>query len=295
MVSNGGFHMSGVGEWGSCDSSCPQEGGDGLPACQNLSAKPYANVSSSISDTCAAFHTRTNKNIYFYGNSYTYQNDLPAMIRNLASAAGFSATTQQRTPGGAPLSTHADAGLPQGDWDVVVIQGQSQEPAFTPTMIYNSQLPSTQRIVANIRANNPCTMPVFFQTWGRLNGDKQNCQYYSTICTYDGMQDRLTDSYSTFAYVNQPAKVSPAGEAFRLHGNRGVLYSGDGSHPSAAGTYLTACTFLETIWGVSCVGNSYKPVSDADNLQRLAHAAVQNNDYSWPQPGAAPPCPACIG
>ena len=25
-------------------------------------------------------------------------------------------------------------------------------------------------------------------------------------------QDRLTDSYSTFAYANQPARVAPAGE-----------------------------------------------------------------------------------
>ena len=40
-------------------------------------------------------------------------------------------------------------------------------------------------------------------------------------------QDRLTASYSTFAYVNQPAVVAPVGEAFSLTGtNRAVLYGG---------------------------------------------------------------------
>ena len=39
-------------------------------------------------DQCAERLARSNKNILFLGNSYTYGNDLPGMVRNLASAAG---------------------------------------------------------------------------------------------------------------------------------------------------------------------------------------------------------------
>ena len=139
-------------------------------------------------------------------------------------------------------------------------------------------------LVNAIRAKDPCTIPVFYQTWGRLNGDSQFCGQLPEVCTYAGMQDRLTDSYSTFASTNQPASVAPVGEAFRdFSESRQSLYSGDGSHPSREGSYLAACTMLQTIWGVSCVGNSYKPVSGADNLQAVAHQAVDGSSWDWPQ------------
>ena len=53
-------------------------------------------------------------------------------------------------------------------------------------------------------------------------------------------QEQLTNAYSTFAYVSQPAAVAPAGEAWAAYSNRNALFSGDGSHATAMGTYLTA-------------------------------------------------------
>ena len=293
-VIEGGFHSS--GNFGSCAASCESDLNPNAPSsCQSSEiSKPYARLNTTFPDSCTERLRKPNKNIYFLGNSYIYSNDLPAMIRNLAAAAGISTTTQQNTPGGQTLSGHAAFTMPPGDWDVVVIQGQSQEPSFSPASIYNNQLQSTRTIVDKLRKSNPCVLPVFFQTWGRLNGDTGNCPYYSQVCTFDGMQDRLTESYNTFAYVNQPAVVAPAGEAFRLIRSRGYLYSGDGSHPSASGSYLAACTFLETIWGISCIGNSYKPITNADLLQNIAHQAVTSRRWAWPQP-EGPPCPSCIG
>ena len=82
-------------------------------------------------------------------------------------------------------------------------------------------------LVKAIRSKDPCTVPVFYQTWGRLNGDSQFCGQLPELCTFEGMQDRLTDSYSTFASTNQPASVAPVGEAFRgLGDTRQSLYSG---------------------------------------------------------------------
>ena len=37
---------------------------------------------------CSAQLAAAHKNILFLGNSYTYGNDLPGMVKNLASAAG---------------------------------------------------------------------------------------------------------------------------------------------------------------------------------------------------------------
>ena len=84
-------------------------------------------------DYCAAQLNKTHKSILFLGNSYTYFNDLPNMVKQLASAAGFSATTQSITPGGQTLTGHVSGSLgtiTSGNFDVVIIQGQSQRPSF---------------------------------------------------------------------------------------------------------------------------------------------------------------------
>ena len=163
--------------------------------------------------------------------------------------------------------------------------------------VYYNIIPEAKAIVEKIRAKNPCTVPVFFQTWGKRDGDAHNCPTFhedNWMCTFEGIQNRLTESYSTFAYLNQPAKVAPAGEGFRIYENRASLFYGDGSHPSREGSYLTACAMLEMIWGVSPVGNSYQPVGDSVGLQEAAHTAVSNGTWSWPA-GGGPPCPHCLG
>ena len=182
-----------------------------------------------------------------------------------------------------------------GDWDAVVIQDQSQRPSFGAGYVYNNILPDAKTIVDAIRETNPCTRPVWFLTWGKRDGDTHNCNNGATaLCTFDGVQDQLTQAYTTIAYVTQQASVAPAGEAWRLYGNRASLFAGDGSHASSSGTYLTALTMVETIWpDVSVVGNSYQPVGDAATLQSLAHQAVESRTWSWPEAGPSP-CEACL-
>jgi hypothetical protein len=51
--------------------------------------------------------------------------------------------------------------------------------------------------------------------------------------------------------------LCPAGEAWRLAARRDpklALYSPDGLHPTAAGTYLAALTFFGLLYGESPVG-----------------------------------------
>merc|ERR1711936_39488 len=272
--------------WGHCTEECPSD--EGYPATGAGPACQVQTTGKGFPDSCAEQHAKTHKNILFLGNSFTYFNDLPGMVRSLAAAAGFSASVTSKTPGGQTFTGHVSNSLGtvnSGDWDVVVLQGQSQRPSFPEGYVYYNIIPETKTIVDTIRAKNPCTIPLFFLTWGKRDGDSENCAGGNYFCTFEGIQNRLTDSYTTFAYVNQPAKVAPAGEAFRDYTNRASLFTGDGSHPSAQGSYLAACTMLETIWGGSCEGNSYKPVSDATGLQKLAHQTVQSRSWEWPAAG----------
>merc|ERR1712107_785604 len=84
-----------------------------------------------------------------------------------------------------------------------------------------------------------------------MGGDTHNCSPapYDALCTYDGVQDQLTQAYNTMAYVSQPAKVAPAGEAWRTYANRNSLFANDGSHATCSGTFLAACTIFQQIWG----------------------------------------------
>merc|ERR1712098_719117 len=246
--------------------------------CKVKCTEEASTTGSGFPDFCTSQLANTTKNILFLGNSYTYFNDLPGMVGSLASAAGVSATVKSVAPGGQTLGGHVSGSLghiTSGDWDVVIIQDQSQRPSFPEGYVYNYIIPEAKTIVDTIRAKNPCTVPVFFLTWGKRDGDTQNCNNGNYFCTFEGIQDRLTKNYKNLACLNQPARVAPAGEAWRHYSNRDVLFVGDGSHPSPMGTYLTACTMLETIWGVPCTGNSYQPVEDAAALQSLASQTVQ--------------------
>jgi len=226
-------------------------------------------------EQCKERHNNPNKNILFLGNSYTYYNDLPGMLRNLASAAGVSATTSSNTPGGQTFEGHRASSIGtinSGRWDVVVLQEQSVKPV---DLRYGS-LADSIALVEAIRSKDECTIPVFYQTWGRLDG--------LGGMTFHQMQDMITTSYSAFARASKPASVAPVGEAFRDFGDtRQSLYASDGSHPSPQGSYLAACTMLETIWGISCVGNSFTPggVSKHGTLQTLATQAVSAGDWDF--------------
>merc|ERR1712227_1184764 len=288
--------IAGAQEWGYCNSDCPDD--QGYPATGAGPACEVRTTGYGYPDQCAERLARSNKNILFLGNSYTYGNDLPGMVRNLASAAGKSATTTMKAPGGQTLSGHVSGGtlntIRGGDWDAVVIQDQSQRPSFGAGYVFYNILPDADMIVDAIRETNPCTQPIYYLTWGKRDGDSNYCSNGNYMCTFEGIQDQLTAAYTTMAYVTQPASVAPAGEAWRTYSNRNGLFAGDGSHASSSGTYLTACTMLETLWpDVSSVGNSYRPVGDASALQDLARQTVTSRVWSWPEAGPRP-CEGCL-
>ena len=230
--------------------------------------------------------------VLFLGNSYTYANNLPLMISEIALSFGDTVNYDSNTPGGCTLQGHTInstslSKISQQSWDFVVIQAQSQEPSFPPSQVATQTYPYAQILVDSIAANDSCTEPVFFMTWGRKNGDANNASFYPILGTYLGMQWRLRQSYLEMGLTHN-ATVAPVGMSWKksIHTNPSFeLYLPDESHPNIAGSYLAACTFYCTLFNKSCVGSSYYPsslsASDAAYLQDLASTTVLDSTATW--------------
>ncbi|MBK8227762.1 MAG: hypothetical protein IPK70_11390 [Flavobacteriales bacterium] len=227
--------------------------------------------------------------VLFIGNSYTYVNDLPNTLRQLALSLGDTVTVASSAPGGYTLFQHStyaptlDA-IASQDWDYVVMQEQSQLGAL-PFDVTTTELGATS-LVTLIEENYECTYPVFYMTWGRQNGDAQNCANFPFMCTYDGMQQGLRTNYIALGEYND-GYVAPVGAAWKVVRDTqpGInLYDADGSHPSPAGTYLAACVFYCTLFEESCVGSAFNGSIDAATaaiLRDIASTVVLGELPTW--------------
>lgn len=220
------------------------------------------------------------KKVLFLGNSYTNYNQLPQLVNNIANSLGDSIFYDSNTPGGYTLQGHSTnatslSKIALGYWDFVFLQEQSQIPSFPPFQVAADCFPFASILVDSIKSSNPCTEPVFFMTWGRENGDQANCANYPPLCTYDGMQSRLRESYLQMS-VDNNCTVSPVGAAWKYVRDNYPsigLYTLDESHPSIYGSYLAACVHYATIFRKSPVGSQYFSTLSANDALILQEAA----------------------
>lgn len=196
-----------------------------------------------------------NKKVLFIGNSYTGYNNLSQMVYNVALSTGDTLIFDKHTPGGNRLMDHASnatamAKIKSDNWDHVVLQAQSQEPSFPIAQVQTEVFPFAEILCDSIRANDNCSRPIFYMTWGRENGDASNCVNWPPVCTYDGMDSLLNLRYRMMGDDNE-AYVAPVGAVWHyLRDNYPDidLYTADGSHPSVRGSYVGACTFYTIIY-----------------------------------------------
>ena len=229
--------------------------------------------------------------ILWLGNSYVTVNNLPQLFHDLALSAGDSVIFDSNAPGGYTLQQHSVNAttiqkIYSQPWDYVIVQAQSQEPSFPPAQVASQTFPYARVLDSLIRDNNSCTETVFYMTWGKKYGDQQNCAGYPILCTFDGVQSRLTESYVQMANDNN-ALVAPAGRAWQTSWHTDTLinlWNADNSHPNIAGSYLTACVFYGTIFRKSPVGIVYSPISAQatnDYLQNIAYHTVFDTLSNW--------------
>jgi len=227
--------------------------------------------------------------VLFVGNSYTMP--LQGSFDQIANVLGADIQADFSATGGQTLKNHyetpmfADA-LDREDFDYVVLQEQSQMPSFPPSQVKTDVYPYAKKLVDQIRQKDSCIEPVFYMTWGRENGDKDNCIHYKPLCTYEGMQRRLRVSYMQMAADNK-ATVSPVGMAWqrvRELDSTLALYEPDESHPNLNGSYLAACVFYSVFTKKSPYGACEQLGMDTaigHLLERVAASTVLDSLDTW--------------
>jgi len=239
--------------------------------------------------------------ILFVGNSYTSVNNLPAIFKEVVASAGQPPPTiEAATPGGKTLEQHSRlpetlAKIDKGNWDVVIVQGQSQEAAMSEVAdnMRTSFLGGAEALFARIRAKSPNAKIVLYETWARHADYWKNPQ----ANTYVGhnateMQARIRKWYAKIAEGQKNVVVAPVGDAWELNYKNPAavrLHSKDNSHPAFNGSYLAALVFHAMIYQpatlkVRHTGNIRG--KEAAYLQKLAAQAVKGMKCGDPVPEA---------
>lgn len=255
--------------------------------------RAIATLTALVLSITAAWAQETTKNVLFVGNSYTEVNNLPLLIQRVARSMGDSMTYQSHTPGGCTLRQHCTNTsmelIRQGQWDVVVLQEQSQYPSFPQSQVEQEVFPYAARLVDSIYAYAPCAEPMFYLTWGRKNGDAQNAPYFPVLATYEGMDSMLYERYIYMAQTND-ASLCPVGRVWRYlrtHHPAIELYASDESHPSMAGSYAAACAFYALIFRRSPLLITYNAGLDSEvatTIRRAADSVAFQTLSQWQRP-----------
>lgn len=200
---------------------------------------------------------RATTRVLFIGNSYTYFNNLGDLLAGIAAAdpGGPTIVPELVTRGGATLRWHLDHGpardvLQSRRWDVVVLQEQS---LLGGTVVDGKVVlgapaeffAAVREWVRRIKAVG--ATPVLYMTWARREDQ---------VADADQMQSQLAETYFGIGRDVQ-AKVAPVGLAWREARRRLRtldLHIWDGSHPTAAGSYLAASVLYATLTDRSPVG-----------------------------------------
>lgn len=236
----------------------------------------------------ATAFSQVTRKVLFIGNSYTYENNLPLMVENMAASAGDQLIHDSNAIGGFTLSQHANNAVTQSkiaaeDWDYIVLQEQSQLPSFP---VPSAFMDGFYFMNNYIHLNSPCAQILSFATWGYENGDAANCPQNNAVCTYQGMQDLTTSRYLEASELFG-AEMAPVGTVWSYIKNNHPeidLYSPDGSHPSAYGTYLAACCFYTAVFRKDPQLISFTSGLNTEYTQIIKDAVndiVYDNQQDW--------------
>jgi len=230
-------------------------------------------------------NAQTTKKVLFLGNSYTQYNNLPSLVAQSATSTNDVLIHDSNLIGGYSLEQHATnqtslSKINGNQWDYVVLQDQSQKPAFPINYVNTFVFPYAIQLTNLIKQNYACSVPLFYSTWGKKNGDPQICQ--NGQCTYEVMDNLLQQRYRSMAETNKGV-ISPVSQVWRyLRENNPTieLYNSDNSHPSLAGSMAAAYTFYTVIYRKDptlVTFNSSLNATTANALKNAVKSVVFNN------------------
>jgi hypothetical protein len=196
-------------------------------------------------------------------------------------------------------------------WKWVCLQEQSQVPGFVEldnNEEFAASVEAVQALNLQIQQNGGQTLLIL--TWGRLNGDERNPDLFPN---FETMQSLLLQGYLEYRDATttseRPVYIAPVGLVFATiykdllsEGHDPMqpgrlfhqLYHDDGSHPSLAGSFLTAVTIYATLTGHNPSRAEWCPprldpnvcvaIKDAVHRTILQTQRDRTIEYPWPLP-----------
>jgi hypothetical protein len=196
--------------------------------------------------------------VLFIGNSFTYVNMVPDIVKGLAQQGSIGMAYAMHAPGGATVGDLAQGAyahmenpavfdlIRQGVWDYVVLQ-DNQGRFLYNYGVFNVNartLEGHKRIMDSTLHYNPCAAMIWFNGWAFKNGAPP---YGNT-----GIEliDRIDANYQ---FMNDSLNqiIAPIGAAWKQStlANPGAdLWDTDEAHASLNGSYLTAAVLFCTIF-----------------------------------------------
>ena len=180
--------------------------------------------------------------ILMLGNSFTFANNMPAMLAELTGAEvvhhtrGGARLAEQLNPK-TKIGAKTQAALENEFWDYVVLQEMSNGPVTSR----NSFLKNVGRLCAWIKEEG--AFPLLFATWAY---QKDSQAMADMDMSYDEMAQGLHDAYREAADQND-VLIAEVGQKFYELADSSDLYAEDGQHPSEAGSRLAAETIAAVI------------------------------------------------
>lgn len=208
-------------------------------------------VAANVSDLGTSVPQDTLK-MFVLGNSFTYFYGSTPMLKKLAWKEGHFLDISANLKGGQTLGDHLSLELSrkaiaEGDYDVAIIQDQSQNPARyaeTPDL-YRQVQEDCIALAGQIRSRSSDCRIIIDRTWAYPGLD---CGGFGDYDTFDRLLAKGTELMAEAAC----ADIAPVGEAFSLcrtmYPEIG-LYFPDEKHPSAEGAYLKACVEYLLLFG----------------------------------------------
>lgn len=205
--------------------------------------------------------------VLFIGNSHTFFNDMPEMLRQLAAAKGIEIEAVQNTSGGMGLEWQARQfdvryNILFGQYDYIVLQHVAH-----PFPGEVSLREGAEAVLKFVRLTS--AQPVGYMTWSEEKYPEKQQEQTEAWLKLIGEQGLIA------------APVGPVWHKLRHHPANLPLFFRDGEHAAPLGSYLIACVFFAVLTGLPledlpCAIHYSAPSFDASSLDDFLVGAKEH-------------------
>jgi hypothetical protein len=216
-------------------------------------------------------------------------NKLPKVFKEVVASTGVAAPrVEEAAVGGYTFQRHLArpetlAQIDKGNWDVVILQGNSTGAAHPDISENKDFLQGAADLYDRVKKTSPKAKVVLYETWARhadaWKSDKTNKKEIGSNPAE--MQANVRKVCGLAAAQRKDFVVAPVGDAWELNyknPNALRLHRKDNSHPEFNGSYLAALVLYATVYhpeslSVPYHGNLF--VTEASYLQEIATEAMK--------------------